>query len=152
MLATSMLSLMLAAVPSPPNDHLAMILAYREGYSDQVYHDGTRFAIGFGHQCAADHPPMDEREAERLLHEDIGKARRVIPDLDTHPPGVIMACEAMAFQLGPQGLLSFRNFRAYLARRDYPRAAGEMVNSRWHTQTPDRCQELAHMVATAKAL
>lgn len=136
-------------------DPLAEHLKRYEGFSEVPYTDTfPHFSIGWGHQCSVDHPIITPEQGDELLRQDIAKARagarRVIPDLDTHPPAVILAVEAMCFQLGVAGVYCFVSFRTCLARRDYLRAASEMVNSRWASQTPARAHELAANVAVAR--
>lgn len=57
-------------------------------------------------------------------------------------------CE-MAYQLGAQKLLGFRQMLAYLSRHDYAGAAAEGLNSTWAKQTPKRAQELMARLARA---
>ena len=56
----------------------------------------------------------------------------------------------MAFQLGTVGLSKFVNFEHALYERDYKRAAEEMLNSRWATQTPNRAKRLADRMRAAQ--
>lgn len=54
----------------------------------------------------------------------------------------------MAFQLGVDGLLAFKNTLAYVLQSDYHSAAAGMLASKWATQTPNRAKRLAdRMVA-----
>lgn len=49
----------------------------------------------------------------------------------------------MAFQLGINGLLAFKNTLARAHQGDYPGAAAGMLASKWATQTPNRAKRLA---------
>lgn len=53
----------------------------------------------------------------------------------------------MAFQLGIDGLLKFKQMLADMKVYDWQNAAKEMLNSAWHSQTPARCEELAALMA-----
>lgn len=49
----------------------------------------------------------------------------------------------MVFQLGINGVLSFKNMLAAMRDHNWPSAATNMLSSAWHKQTPARCEELA---------
>jgi lysozyme len=49
----------------------------------------------------------------------------------------------MAFQLGTDGLLGFKNTLALIRDGKYAEAAEAMLQSKWATQTPERAQRLA---------
>jgi len=54
----------------------------------------------------------------------------------------------MAYQLGGPKQRRFIKAQAAGNRRQWPKMAAEMLDSRWHDQTPTRCQELARMIKT----
>lgn len=56
----------------------------------------------------------------------------------------------MAFNLGINGLLSFKKMLSYLKAGDYEKAADEMVNSRWYGQVGDRSKRLVKMMRTGE--
>jgi lysozyme len=49
----------------------------------------------------------------------------------------------MAYQLGLQGLLAFRNALGAAERHDWTRMAAELRSSTWYTQAPHRAEQLA---------
>jgi lysozyme len=49
----------------------------------------------------------------------------------------------MAFQLGFKGVLKFKRMWKAIRDFDYEVASQEMLNSKWHVQTPSRCEYLA---------
>ena len=53
----------------------------------------------------------------------------------------------MVFQLGTTGVRKFRNMLDALESRDYKRASAEMLDSRWHAQTTNRCESLAKIMS-----
>jgi lysozyme len=115
---------------------------------------GNNFVVGYGHDltesCAQQYANgISEQEAEALLEADIAAARAEmlkelpwtagLPQLKQD-----LICE-MIFQLGIDGLFTFHNF-LYCARGgDDAGAAKAMLNSLWHRQTPNRCEEMAEL-------
>jgi lysozyme len=55
----------------------------------------------------------------------------------------------MVFQLGETGVSKFRKMWKALSDGDQKEAAAQMKDSRWHSQTPVRCEALAEIVANA---
>mgnify|MGYP000027068122 CR=1 FL=1 len=49
----------------------------------------------------------------------------------------------MSYQLGFKGVLRFKKMWKALKAFDYDTASQEMLNSKWHIQTPSRCEYLA---------
>jgi lysozyme len=56
----------------------------------------------------------------------------------------------MAFNLGVQGLMKFRNTMASVQAGDYARAADGMLASRWAEQVKGRAVRLAQMMRTGE--
>jgi lysozyme len=56
----------------------------------------------------------------------------------------------MVFQMGASGVSKFRKMLAALDKKDYDLAATEMLDSRWHEQTPKRAQRLALQMRTGQ--
>jgi GH24 family phage-related lysozyme (muramidase) len=55
----------------------------------------------------------------------------------------------MVFQLGKTGVSKFRKMWKALSDGDRKEAAAQMKDSRWHSQTPVRCEALAEIVENA---
>ena len=55
----------------------------------------------------------------------------------------------MVFQLGETGVSKFVKFWKALSEGNRKQASLEMKDSRWHSQTPVRCEALAEIVANA---
>ena len=55
----------------------------------------------------------------------------------------------MVFQLGKTGVSKFRKMWKALSNGDKQEAASQMKDSRWHSQTPVRCEALAEIVANS---
>lgn len=56
----------------------------------------------------------------------------------------------MAFNLGIDGLLGFKNTLAMIERGDYAGAAKGMLNSKWAQQVGERAKRLSTMMETGK--
>ena len=76
--------------------------------------------------------------ADMLIEDNVGH------DLPQHVGEVILE---MVFQLGTTGVSKFKKFWKALRVKDWKKAAAEMKDSRWHSQTPRRCESLAEIVA-----
>lgn len=129
-----------------------------EGLRLKPYHDHLgHLTIGYGHSIPANYTlpiPITLADAQSMLEIDLSAADtavvRMYPDIDSHPKDVRFVLTAMAFQLGASGLGKFVAMHKAIDRRDYARAAGEIANSRFATQTPKRAHELAAKMMGAK--
>lgn len=106
--------------------------------------------IGYGRNLETNGISQDE--AEEMLLNDISKVEQKIQDA-----GLFFGCDArkavllnMAFQIGFSGLMKFKNMIAAYRNGEYFRAAEEMLNSKWATQTPRRAKELAEQMRTGE--
>jgi len=113
--------------------------------------------IGYGH-LITDEDEFEEgkqypkEQLLKLFDKDFEKAEMgadqlvgSIQELHIEAKNVITE---MVFQLGTQGVRNFRNMISALQDRDYQRASAEMLDSRWHAQTTNRCESLAKIMAT----
>lgn len=92
-------------------------------------------------------------ESAMLLANDIARVmadvRRRLPWFDRLDPARQGVLLNMAFQMGVDGLLGFRNTLAMIERGDYDGAATGMLNSLWgREQTPARATRLAVQMRT----
>jgi lysozyme len=55
----------------------------------------------------------------------------------------------MIFQMGYLGVLKFTRMLGAIAAGDFERASKEMLMSRWASQTPSRCREMAEKMKDA---
>lgn len=121
-----------------------------EGRRSTVYQDHLGYyTIGVGRLVDARRPGSGLRpdEMDYLLRNDINDRidalTRALPwfqNLDDVRKGVLLN---MAFQLGTEGLLGFKNTLAKVESGDYAAAAAMMLQSKWATQTPERAQRLS---------
>ena len=64
-------------------------------------------------------------------------------DIPDEAKGVLLE---MIFQLGIGTLHKFKKFIQALKDNHWINAADEMIDSRWHQQTPERCKKLANRI------
>jgi len=91
-------------------------------------------------------------ESAYLLNNDIKRktaevfaALPWVKDLDQIRLNVLIN---MAFQMGIEGLLAFKTTLALVQGGNYEQAARNMIYSKWHSQTPERCERLAKQMKT----
>lgn len=110
-----------------------------------------KLTIGYGRNI--EEVGIDEREAEHLLDNDIG---RVLDELETLDfwgclGSVRQAVLVdMCFNLGFPRLAGFRKMLAACRAGDFEAAAVEMLDSRWARQVGRRAQRLAEMMRTGQ--
>ena len=122
-----------------------------EGFRNVCYKDSLgKQTIGWGHLCIEDYWVEGKEYATPMLNdifeEDFIRAftnaNRLTKGLDLNPKaqGVIIE---MVFQLGIGGVSKFKKMWKALEKLDYVTAANEMLDSKWHSQTKTRCEELS---------
>lgn len=126
-----------------------------EGVRPCVYNDHLGFAtIGVGRLVDSRKPGAGLRDDEisYLLNNDIDDRidalTRKLPwfqNLDDARKGVLLA---MAFQMGVEGLLGFKNTLQLVMEGKYENAAHGMLNSLWAKQTPARAKRLSEQMRT----
>jgi lysozyme len=97
---------------------------------------------------------ISAQEAAYLLNNDIDtrivELERRIPwfkSLDEARKGVLLN---MAFQLGVDGILAFKNTLKEVQDGNYSKASEMMLLSKWATQTPERAKRLAKQMETGE--
>ena len=126
-------------------------LKRHEGLSLFPYKDSEGF-ITLGYGRCLDKRGISQKEADAMLQVDIDAAtnayRFKIPEaVQRHCNTArveVLIC--MIFQMGLGGVLKFKRMLSYLAQGDFNKAADEMCDSLWATQTPARCTELSEMM------
>ena len=93
-------------------------------------------------------------EAKYLLQNDVAKVTTQVNEklpwsmrLDYPRRAVLLN---MAFQMGINGLLGFKNTLDMIRLGNYEGAAKGMLNSKWATQTPSRCRRLSEQMRTGE--
>lgn len=131
-----------------------------EGYRDMVYLDSRGLAtIGYGHLVTEEdnfEPKVQYPKAQllELFKKDLDRAEKEADELvgqieELHIVAKDCIIE-MCFQLGKNGVRKFTKMLLALEERDYKTASLEMLNSKWHSQTPERCKELSRLMEYCK--
>lgn len=97
---------------------------------------------------------ISQEESAYLFGNDLN---RILADVKQRIPWFDRLDEArqgvlvnMAFQMGVEGLLGFKNTLSMIERGDYDAAADGMLNSLWARQTPARARRLAIQMRTGQ--
>ena len=146
-------------------DELKARIRDHEGCVDTVYLDTLgKATIGIGHlvqpherQRFKEGIKISVDEIEDLFLIDLNRAcagaEELIGQLYKNDRRLPQAIEhvivEMVFQLGKTGVSKFRKMWKALSDGDRQEAANQMKDSRWHSQTPVRCEALAEIVANA---
>ena len=121
-----------------------------EGFREKVYKDHLGNDT-FGHGLTW----ISEYESKMVVsHRVPGIVAQLIdqhPFLEEQPVEVVMILTHMAYQLGVAGVGKFRKMLEAIKDQDYPRAADEMLDSKWHKQTPNRANRLAERMRACKS-
>jgi|TARA_R110000803_G_C11946663_1_gene317187 lysozyme len=127
-----------------------------EGYRDMVYLDTRDLAtIGYGHLITKNdnfEPGVQYPKAQllELFKQDLDKAEKETDELVGHIQELHIVAKdciiEMCFQLGKRGVQKFVKMLLALEERDYKTASLEMLDSKWHSQTPKRCKELSQLM------
>ena len=114
-----------------------------EGFRARPYFDSLGVGtIGYGTTW------ITEEEADMLLRN---RLQSCISEIDSYIDELSVSIDEvrlsilyeMCYQLGIDGVKRFRKMWEALANMDYEKASREMKASRWHKQTPARCEYLA---------
>ena len=106
-----------------------------------------KLTIGYGRNL--DDLGITGEEADLLFENDFLRAKAGAEQFDAYERmddirrGVLIE---MVFQMGVNGVSKFKRFLNAAQLEDWPRAAEEMLDSKWAKQTPERAQELARLM------
>lgn len=128
---------------------LADMLRIHEGERLLPYVDGSgKITIGIGRNLTD--RGISAKTMECMFKEDVELAKdeldRIYPDWGDLSEDRQLVLMNMCFNLGAPRYLLFVKFWAALGRRDYEKAADEMLDSRWATQVGQRAIELSHLM------
>lgn len=127
-----------------------------EGESLTAYQDTLGFwTIGVGRLIdKRKGGGLSTEESSFLLNNDVDECIKALEGLfpwfnklDDARKGVLVN---MSFQLGVNGLAAFKQTLASVAAGDYEKAAGQMLQSVWETQTPVRAARLSEQMKTGE--
>ena len=97
---------------------------------------------------------LSPEESAFLLNNDVDTRIKALEDvfpwfkgMDEARKGVLVN---MSFQIGVGGLKAFKNTLSSVADGLYDKAASQMLESLWATQTPERAKRLAEQMKTGE--
>lgn len=97
---------------------------------------------------------LSPEESEFLLNNDVDSRIKALEaafpwfkGMDEARKGVLVN---MSFQMGVDGLKGFKNTLESIANGRYEKAAGQMLNSLWAEQTPERAKRLSEQMKTGQ--
>ena len=145
-------------------DRLREEIASDEGCRMEIYLDHLGLpTMGIGHLITQDDPEYNqpvgtvitEERVRQLFNLDIAvtleDCRMIYPDFESLPEEAQLVIANMCFQLGRPRLTKFRKMKAAIDERRWSDAADEMVDSRWHDQTPNRAKRLVKRIRDLEA-
>lgn len=132
---------------------LAEQLKKHEGLRLKPYKDTVgKLTLGIGRNL--EDKGITEQEALFMLNNDVDyfykKLTKELPwvkNLDDARQNVLVN---MAFNLGINGLLGFKNMLSCIVNMNFTGAAEEMLNSKWARQVGNRSVELAEQMRTGE--
>ena len=127
-------------------------LERHEGLRLKPYLDTVgKLTVGYGRNL--EDVGISRDEADFMLDNDIDQVERQLETVDEYrdlDPIRQTVIGNMAFNLGFAGLMGFKNMWAAIGRRDWDRAADEMLNSKWARQVGVRAVELSEIMRTGE--
>jgi len=132
-----------------------------EGFRSTPYYcSANKLTVGYGHMVKEGEEfcegiEYDKAQLEELFNEDfktaLDDANNIISEQDLNIPDLAKeVLIEMCFQLGKPRVSKFKKMLAALKDNKFQQAADEMIDSRWHKQTPERCKSLAHIMRGLK--
>lgn len=120
-----------------------------EGFEIIPYVDTLGYLTGgVGHKILpSEEVPKTEEGWLKLYEQDFDKAVAAADEItpDHIHPIAFGICVEMIFQLGKQGCMNFKKMHQAIADKDYQEMANQMLDSKWHSQTKARCENLANL-------
>lgn len=128
-----------------------------EGRRRSAYKDSKGYlTIGVGRLIdAKKNGGLSDDEMDYLLRNDIERVEKEVlkklPWASNLNPARLGVLLNMAFQMGPRGLLGFKNTLAMIKSGDYEGAAAGMLNSKWaRYDSPNRAKRLSTQMKTGE--
>ena len=135
-------------------------IAADEGVKHEIYLDHLGFkTCAIGHLCLGHEPEYNltvgtkitEERVNELFDQDIkntiADCHIIFTDFDSLPDEARKIIANMCFQLGMPRLMKFRKTNDLIKKRMWREGSIEMLNSRWHEQTPQRAERLSQRMA-----
>tara|TARA_Y100000593_G_C4316600_1_gene341263 strand:+ start:1075 stop:1479 length:405 start_codon:yes stop_codon:yes gene_type:complete len=124
-----------------------------EGYRSTVYKCTEGYdTIGYGFAIKDLH--LDEDICDMILERKLGELKlrihKKFPFVLDLPEDVQDVVIEMCYQMGLSGFSKFKKTIAFMRLGKFREAAAEMLDSKWHRQTPNRSKKLSDKVKYAK--
>ena len=132
------------------------LLLREEGFVSHAYRDHLGYlTIGIGRLIDEEKGGgITQVEAFYLLLNDVDKIKTKLNgklpwwrDLDDTRRTILIS---MAYQMGVDGLLSFKNTLRYVRKGEWKKAANGMRASKWARQTPGRAERMARAMESGE--
>lgn len=132
--------------------NLLKSIAEHEGFKHTPYPDplskGEPYTFGHGlTYISFDESLMLVQNRITMIREQLSNKLHYYSKLPDDCRDIL---DEMAYQMGVDGLLKFKNTLAYIAEGDYINASKNMKVSLWAKQTPKRAKTLADRMAKIK--
>lgn len=137
-----------------------------EGFRNKIYEDSLGYkTVGYGFLTSALTPdelelnngkiePMSPEVADKILDLKLKKLKAELNEvfywIKDKPDILQDALLEMAYQLGVQKMIYFRNTLNAIEEDNYPAAILNLKNSLWHSQTPKRVDNLIEVLKKLK--
>lgn len=124
-------------------------LKQNEGFRETVYLDHLgNPTIGYGFLVS--HLRLDEAVSDIILRQIVDKIIASVkvkyPWYSEMPHPVKSVIVEMCYQMGMSGFSKFKRTQKLMQAKDFRGAAASIRASKWHSQTPARCERLARIV------
>ena len=133
------------------------ILVKEEGFRPYIYDDATGKrlqpgsivagtpTIGYGTVdiTKEDAQMLLEARIKRIIDVDLLHFTKYLSHM-SEMQIVVLSC--MIYQLGLAGVKGFKKMLEAIELEDFEEAARQMLDSRWHEQTPKRCERMAELM------
>lgn len=131
------------------SESLIEMLKRHEGFRQFPYKcPAGKLTIGYGTNL--ENRGVSEEEAEYLLLNDLERLTKILRERipSWHKLSIVRrdVLVDMAYNLGINGLFSFKKMFMYLGMDDYNKAGDEMMHSKWAMQVGKRALELAELM------
>jgi lysozyme len=128
---------------------LKAILERHEGRKAKPYVDTVgKVTIGVGRNLTD--RGLSEKEIDVLLENDIELCRSslqyVFPNFDTFSDKRRLALFSLMFNLGVNRFQGFEKMIHAIKDEDWHLAAFELIDSKYHSQVPNRAEEISNML------
>ena len=130
------------------------IIEFEEGWRDEPYYCSEGYpTVGYGFKIAGKGDPLPSFSLPKVagsawlgyLIDNLEQEMTFQLD-GINNAGRRAVLLSMAYQMGINGVMQFRNMWSAIERKDWGDAADQMLESRWARQTPERASRHARIM------